>query len=317
MEILLAAIIGIGLVVAGFLILILSLRWLRKDDVTQRVREFVVRERGGQARWDTAVAARRMELRGSFADRTVFAFTRRMGRAISSMMPAQAMEELEHRLALAGNPYRLRARDFIGIRILLIILAGVIAYILLRQQISTLYIAASTGGFLALYLLPIVWLQRKMRTRQEEISKELPNVIDMLSICTTAGLSFDQSLQRVSEQWETSIGDELGRVVSEMEMGLARSEALRNLAERLKINELSSFVAIVIQSEQLGMSVSDTLHGIAEQMRIEWRFSMQEEARKLSTKILIPLVFFIFPAMLAIILGPSIPALLDLFDYVQ
>ena len=150
-----------------------------------------------------------------------------------------------------------------------------------------------------------------------EISQELPSIIDMLSICTSAGLGFDQSLQRVSAEWDTQLSGEVGRVVSEMEMGLSRREALRNLADRLDIDELSSFVSIIIQSDQLGMSISDTLHTLAQQMRVEWRFKVQEEARKIPVKILIPLTFFIFPAMLAVILGPSIPAILGLFDTVQ
>ena len=90
-------------------------------------------------------------------------------------------------------------------------------------------------------------------------------------------------------------------------------EALRNLSDRLDVSELSSFVSIIIQSDQLGMSISDTLHALAGQMRIEWRFRAQEEARKIPVKILLPLTFLIFPAMLAVILGPSVPALLDMF----
>ena len=148
-------------------------------------------------------------------------------------------------------------------------------------------------SFLTVFiLLPTLWLNRKIRARQSVIRRQLPDVIDMLSVCTSAGLSFDQSLQRVSNEWRTQLSWEFGRVVSEMEMGLTRREALRNLAERLDVSELSSFVSIIIQSDQLGMSVSDTLHALAGQMRIEWRFKAQEEARKLPVKILLPLVTF-------------------------
>ena len=81
----------------------------------------------------------------------------------------------------------------------------------------------------------------------------------MLSVCATAGLGFDQSLQRVSEYWDTPIGREFGRVINEMEMGLTRRDALRNLSDRLEIREIASFVALILQTEQLGMSISDTL----------------------------------------------------------
>jgi tight adherence protein C len=210
----------------------------------------------------------------------------------------------------------LRAREFYGLQLVIALLGGLVAIFVFIQDIeySLLF---SLMIFLVSLILPVVWLNRKVRNRQSEIRKEMPDVIDMLSVCTSAGLSFDQSIQRVSQEWKTEMGWELGRVVSEMEMGLSRRDALRNLAYRLDVSELSSFVSIIIQSDQLGMSISDTLHSLAGQMRIEWRFKAQEEARKVPVKILIPLVFLIFPAMLAVIMGPSIPALLDMFEIIQ
>jgi tight adherence protein C len=97
-------------------------------------------------------------------------------------------------------------------------------------------------------------------------------------------------------------------------MGLARREALRNLADRLNVSEISSFVSVILQSEQLGMSISDTLHAQAEQMRIERRFRAQEQARTIPIKMLVPLAFLILPAIMAVILGPAIPQILDLFE---
>ena len=138
--------------------------------------------------------------------------------------------------------------------------------------------------------------------------------MDMLSVCATAGLGFDQSLQRVSEYWDTPIGHEFGRVINEMEMGLSRREALRNFSDRLDIREISSFVALILQTEQLGMSISDTLHAQAEQMRIERRFRAQEQAQKAPIKMLIPMALLIFPALLAVILGPALPILREVFN---
>jgi tight adherence protein C len=127
------------------------------------------------------------------------------------------------------------------------------------------------------------------------------------------GRLIDQSLQRVSENWRTELSAEFGRVVSEMEMGVSRSAALRNLADRLDISELSSFVAVIIQSDQLGMSIADTLQAQAEQMRIERRFRAQEQARKVPLKMLFPMILLIFPAMLAVVCGPTIPILVNFF----
>jgi tight adherence protein C len=135
----------------------------------------------------------------------------------------------------------------------------------------------------------------------------------MLSVCAEAGLGFDQALQRVGDHWNTPLGAEFSRVVTEMGMGVPRRTALRNLADRLNVHELSSFVAVILQSDQLGMSITDTLHAQAKQMRIERRFRAQEQARKMPLKMLFPLLLLMFPAMFAVILGPMIPVLGELF----
>ncbi len=163
------------------------------------------------------------------------------------------------------------------------------------------------------YAGPKVWLHYLVTSRQKKVLRGLPDALDMLSVCATAGLGFDQSLQRVSEYWDTPIGHEFGRVINEMEMGLTRRDALRNLADRVDIREISSFVALIVQTEQLGMSISDTLHAQAEQMRIERRHRAQEQAQKAPIKMLIPMALLIFPALLAVILGPALPTLMDVF----
>ena len=153
-----------------------------------------------------------------------------------------------------------------------------------------------------------------MQRRQNAIQKSLPDALDMLSVCADAGLGFDQSMQRVAEHWETPMGREFGRVTAEMEMGVSRREAMRNMTHRLDVSEVSSFVSVILQSELLGMSITDTLHAQADQMRVERRFRAQEQARTLPVKMLIPLAFLIFPAIMAVVLGPSIPQLLGLFQ---
>jgi tight adherence protein C len=133
-------------------------------------------------------------------------------------------------------------------------------------------------------------------------------------VCADAGLGFDQALQRVSERWRTPLGLEFARVVSEMQMGVGRQQALRNVAHRLDVNELSSFVAIIIQSDKMGMSITDTLRSQAEQMRIERRHRAQEEARKAPLKMLFPMLFLIMPSLLAVVIGPTIPGFISLFE---
>jgi tight adherence protein C len=183
----------------------------------------------------------------------------------------------------------------------------------LRRGFSLLNIIASIAIAFLFYIFPQVWLRGKIRRRQNIIRRNLPDALDMLSVCASAGLGFDQALQRVSEYWDTPLSAEFTRMLSEMEMGISRRDAMRNLSDRNDVNEISSFVALILQADKLGMSISETLQAIAEQMRIERRFRAQEIAQKAPTKMLIPLAFLIFPALLAIILGPSIPVLVDVF----
>jgi tight adherence protein C len=164
------------------------------------------------------------------------------------------------------------------------------------------------------YFLPKSWLRTRAGKRREAIARGLADALDMLSVCVEAGLGFDQSLQRVSEHWRTPLGAEFGRVVAEIGMGIPRRAALRNLADRVGSKEIASFVAVILQSDQLGMSIKSTLHAQAEQMRIERRFRAQEQARKMPLKMLFPLTLLVFPAIFAVILGPSVPILIEFFE---
>ncbi|MCJ7534023.1 MAG: type II secretion system F family protein, partial [Anaerolineales bacterium] len=221
---------------------------------------------------------------------------------------------LEHLLDIAERPYGLGPREFYGFRIIIMIFGIWLAYMVFNRGSGILYwIAAGLIAYVGIFG-PMVWLRRRVRRRQDKIRKGLPDALDMLSVTAQAGLGFDQSLQRVSEYWKTPVGVEFGRVVAEMEMGSSRQEALRNLADRLDVPELSSFVAVIIQSDQLGMSIADALHAQAEQMRIERRFRAQEAARKVPLKMLFPMMLLIFPAMLVVVCGPSIPILSGFFQ---
>ena len=312
MEIIGIIAISAGLLLVGSLFVISSLSWFRRDEVTDRLEMFVGETVKDTRPRETSIVARSLELRGNFLERTLYPFLRQISSLVGGLLPARRMANLDRRLQLVGNPMGLRAREFMGLQLVSIVLGGLFGFLIYSSDIqNSLWISIMIPVFFT--ILPTVWLSGRVRSSKNQIIKDLPDVIDMLSVCTTAGLGFDQAMLRVSEELHTQMSWELGRVVAEMEMGLTRRDALRNLAERLQVDELSSFVSMIVQSDQLGMSVANTLHVFAQQMRIEWRFRAQEAARKLPIKILFPIVFFIFPAMLAVILGPSIPAITGLF----
>src|SRR5512143_4204665 len=129
------------------------------------------------------------------------------------------------------------------------LLGAYLAFLMYRRATSILNIVLSILVLVLMYFFPKLWLQSVVSRRQNAVRKGLADALDMLSVCATAGLGFDQSLQRVSEYWDTPIGHEFGRVISEMEMGLTRRDAMRNMADRLDMREISSFVALIIQTE--------------------------------------------------------------------
>jgi tight adherence protein C len=320
MELVIIGLISVILIGAGALIALFSWRSLNTDNLSTRLNEYVTEESGSLSPTRTFVVSSTRELTGSLPRRVLVPMVKSIGQFFGRMMPANQLESLRHQLTIAGNPLGLGAREFYGLRIVSILIGVLVSLMLLRAgrgptgSIDLKFGAAAVIALFIFFLLPTAWLQNKVRARQDTIRKGLPDALDMLSVCATAGLGFDQAIQRVSEHWNTPVGAEFGRVIHEMEMGLSRREALRNMADRLDVAELSSFVAFVLQSEQLGMAISDVLHTQAAQMRAERRFRAQEQAQKIPTKMLIPMAFLIFPAIIAVVLGPSIPKLFTVFS---
>lgn len=307
-------IISILLVAAGLAFVLFSLRSMSVDEVSRRLHDYVEAPPTQVARISTTNTIRRRELSETFLNRTFLPAFKALGRLFGRLTPAGTLETIQHQLAIAGNPLRLGAREFYGIRLVFTLLGYYFVYVVLRTGLTSRNLLVAGVLLYIITSLPKTWLRSRVRKRQEKVRKGLPDALDMLSVCAEAGLGFDQALQRVSEYWKTPLGKEFARVVSEIEMGISRQAALRNLADRLDVTELTSFVAVIIQSDELGMSIAETLHAQAGQMRIERRFRAQEQARKIPLKMLFPLMLLILPAMFIVVLGPAVPALSNLFS---
>jgi tight adherence protein C len=314
MQIFMQIVFSAALGIAGLTIIVLSVRWLRTGNVNQRLVQYVETPLEGTNVHSKMIRSQPRIITGSFGSRVIFPAIRWVGALFGRITPAGSIENLATKLMIAGNPLGLGAREFYGISIASTLLGVYLAFVIIRRGTSVLNLVMSLLILIIFYYFPKAWLQSRVNSRQNKVRKGLPDALDMLSVCATAGLGFDQSLQRVSEYWDTPIGHEFGRVINEMEMGLTRRDALRNLSDRLEIREVASFVALILQTEQLGMSISDTLHAQAEQMRIERRFRAQEQAQKAPIKMLIPMALLIFPALLAVILGPAIPTIIEVFQ---
>lgn len=301
---------------AGLVVAIIGLMRINRssDLITHRVQDFVIDHDKPQ----TNNLFRRIiprEVSGSFVNRTIVPMFNGLINFFGKYMPGKAIPKLEHTLAVAGNPLGLHAQAFYGLRVFMLLIGMAIAFLMNYKDkpIDTLNLILGLLIIILFLFLPQLWLNARARARKDEFRRNLPDALDMLSVCASAGLGFDQSLKKITEYWPTALGAEFKHTIQEMEMGITRSEALRNMSNRLDVDELSSFIAIIIQAESMGMSFADVLHSQAKQMRILRQFRAKEIANTMPAKMIIPLAVFIFPALIAVILGPIIPTILDLF----
>lgn len=237
-------------------------------------------------------------------------------RFLARLAPQRNVEDMQHKLDLAGRPFGWTVADLLGMRALAaLILAGLTLVLVSFAEVPFLrkLLLAIVCGLLG-YYLPLLWLNRLVRQRKSAIFRALPDGLDMLNICVGAGLGFDAGLSRVGHYWSTPLSEEFNRTTAEMRLGKTRREALQALARRTEVPEIENFCATIIQADQLGVSIAKVLRTQADQMRTIRRQRAEELARQATIKLLFPLVFLIFPAMLAVLLGPAIPQLLETFE---
>jgi len=158
------------------------------------------------------------------------------------------------------------------------------------------------------FYLPNFWLQIKIAARKEKIMEGFPDALDLMVICVEAGMGLDQAINRVGEEMKlscTPISEEFKMLNMEMRMGKSRRDALKNMAKRTELDDVNSLVTLLIQTDQFGTSIAQALRVHSDYMRVQRRQRAEEKAAKLPVKILIPLIFFIFPALFVVIIGPA------------
>jgi tight adherence protein C len=173
---------------------------------------------------------------------------------------------------------------------------------------ALLYTSIATGLG---YMLPGMWLGSKIKERQKDITKSLPDALDLLTISVEAGLGFDLALKRVTEKWDNELCREFKKVLQQVALGDARSESLRAMAERTEVEDVQIFTSAIIQAEQLGVSIAKILKLQSDQMRDRRRQRAEEQAQKAPVLMLFPMVFFIFPSIFVVILGPAVPKIMN------
>ena len=281
-----------------------------------RRRPDVVEERLGEFGTRDIMTLEAIELAEPFLERVIKPTLRMIANIFARLAPRRNIENIQHNLDLAGNPYSWSPVEFTGLRLVAAVLCAVLGLALafvsrspLRNQILVTAIAAAFG-----YFLPTMWLTMRIRNRKANILKALPDALDLLTISVEAGLGFDAAMAKVTDKWDNELSRAFTRVLVEIQMGTVRRVALRSMANRAEVPELTSFVAAIVQADQLGVSLARVLHIQSEQMRIRRRQRAEELAHTAPVKMMIPLVFLIFPALFVVLLGPSLPALMNAFS---
>lgn len=278
---------------------VLLLRRAEEDPLGARIEQYAAREE--------MVTIEEIELSLPITDRLLVPMLRGFGNFITRFAPQSTLERTAQQLKLAGSPRNMSAAEFWAIRGFATIFMGVLMFFMMsrfgsepRQRL--MYTALFTGmGF----MLPQLWLRSVIDRRKQAIIKKLPDALDLMTICVDAGLTFDGAMDKVYEKWQDPLSMEFGRVLYEMQLGKSRRQALRDMVERIDVPDVTSFVASVLQADQLGVSIGKVLRIQSEQMRVRRRQRAEEKAQQAPIKMLFPLVFLIFPAMFIVLLGPA------------
>jgi len=264
---------------------------------------------------DRPVTLEEIELSLPFSERVLAPLLTGLAELAMRFSPAESQRALQHKLDLAGNPYEMSR--FVGTRILAgLLLAGLgIAVFFLATSLPFLQrvLMPLVGGGLG-YYLPVLSLGSKISRRQREILRSLPDALDLLTICVEAGLGFDAAMAKVAEKWDNELCMAFSRVIQELQLGKLRREALRAMADRMEVPDVSTFVAAIIQADQLGVSIARVLRIQSEQMRVRRRQRAEELASQAGIKMLPAIVFLIFPAIFVILLGPAVIQVIVMFQ---
>lgn len=253
------------------------------------------------------------ELSRPMRERLLKPLLNRISAMTTKMIPGVALERLNNKLVQAGNPGNLSPQEFVGVKFVSMALfpGGLFAaFALFSFPLGESWMLLLASGILG-YMFPELVLRYKVTERKEEIRKTLPDVLDLLTVSVEAGLGFDAALAKVVEKMEGSLPEELGRLLQEIKMGKPRKEAMKDLRDRIGVEDLSNFVSSVIQADQLGVSIGSVLRLQAGENREKRRQAAQEKAMKAPVKMVIPLVLFIFPAIFIVLLGPALLKIID------
>jgi tight adherence protein C len=242
----------------------------------------------------------------SFVKRIVVPIVNKLKRKYKRKIPGEKQDLLEKKLLQAGNPLNMSPVDFrllqISLFLLLPVIFGYYGYIL-NGNFGSMFIFGIIGALISL-VFPSFYLKSKMKARFASALKELPDVLDLLTVSLEAGLGFDSALSKLVAKKEGVLATEFQRCLEEIRLGKTRREALTGVKERLEIDEIQRLISAILQAEKLGIGLTKVLKVQSEEIRDQRKQRAEEQAMKVPVKMMFPLVLFIFPSLFIVLLGP-------------
>ncbi|HID52747.1 MAG TPA: type II secretion system F family protein [Anaerolineae bacterium] len=291
------------LVVVAVSIIIISVLLLRRseeDPLVSRIDEYAAREE--------IASIEEIELSMPITDRVFVPIIRGISEFLVRFTPQKTLESTTRMLELAGNPRNMRAAEFLMIRVVASILFAALTFMVMTRFGSALNkrLLFTLGAFVLGWFLPYMWLRAKVDRRKQAIIKKLPDALDLMTICVDAGMTFNGAMQKVDEKWDDPLAKEFGRAIYEMQLGKSRRQSLRDMADRMDVPDVTSFIAAILQAGQLGVGIGKILRIQADQMRVRRRQRAEERAQQAPVKMMFPMVFLIFPSIFIVLLGPAL-----------
>jgi tight adherence protein C len=241
-----------------------------------------------------------------FSERAVAPIMQGIGRFALRFTPTGWVGRAQQKLVLAGWAERMDGNTWAAIRIIAMVVAVVLLFIVVPLLDSTVKRLGVGGLILFLgFFGPEASLNRAIDGRRKEMEKTLPDIIDLLVISVEAGLGFEAAMGRVVQNVPGELSREFSRTLQETRVGVSRHDALRAMSERTDVDDLNSFILSLVQADQFGVSIARVLRVQADEMRVRRRQRIQEKAFAAPVKMIFPMLFCIFPSIFIVILGPA------------
>ncbi|MEO9324727.1 type II secretion system F family protein [Nocardioides sp. C4-1] len=301
------------LLVLGFVLVLFAIGLVSMAFAGSESRDGVNRSLAYLEAMNAAPAELRDDVERPFEERVLKPLQQRLlmlGRRISG---ADSANRIQRKLDYAGNP-----RDWSPDRVVSVKVLGAIvglfigcALALLTGAGAPILVLMTVGGLILGFFGPDFYLYQTAYNRREQLARELPDAIDLLTISVESGLGFDAACQQVARNTEGPLSEEFTRMLAEMQIGQARSDALRGMADRTTVPDLKGFVGAMVQADAFGIPIGQVLRVQSGEMRVKRRQRAEEKAQQVPVKITIPLIFCILPCLFVAVMGPAAIQIMD------